>query len=155
MPFRGVCSRVWITAQACGRRSRIDPPPRISFATAMRERRGLQISRFRCWSLPRQPRWTPSPARRTEVRYAYHQAHYETRTRQFQGFRSAERIEVGDEAVRIRRTDFTFLMGMEREPGRGPEASALNGSLARTEIYGLDGSATRRARTASKHANMR
>src|SRR5689334_8319568 len=31
-------------------------------------------------------------------------------------------------------------MAMERQPGNGSEASALNGLLARTEIYGLDGS---------------
>ena len=77
----------------------------------------------------------------TDVRYQYHEAHYETRTRQFQGFRSAERIEVGDESRPDTLTRFTFLMGMERQPGSGPEASALNGLLASAEVYGLDGAA--------------
>jgi RHS repeat-associated protein len=78
----------------------------------------------------------------TEVRYRYHESHYEASTRQFQGFRSADRIEVGDESRPDTRTSFHFLMAMERAPGNGPEYATLNGMLTRTEIYGLDGLAT-------------
>jgi len=76
-----------------------------------------------------------------EVRYRYHEAHYEPGMRQFQGFRRTERIEAGDISHPDTLTVFTFLMGQERVPGNGPEWAALNGMLARTEVYGLDGSA--------------
>ncbi|MBA2277604.1 MAG: hypothetical protein H0W06_07540, partial [Chloroflexia bacterium] len=73
--------------------------------------------------------------------YRYHEAHFEPRTRQFQGFRRTERVERGDESRPDTRTVFTFLMGQERLPGNSPAHAALNGMLARTEVFGDDGSA--------------
>jgi YD repeat-containing protein len=77
-----------------------------------------------------------------EIAYRYHQAHYESRTRQFQGFRRAERIEKGDDSRADTVTAFHFLMAQERVPGHGPEHAALNGMMRRTEVYGRDGSAS-------------
>lgn len=73
------------------------------------------------------------------VRYRYHEAHYEPHGRRFEGFRTAERIEVGDESRADTRTVHQFLMAMERMPGNGPEHAALNGALARVDVYQLDG----------------
>ncbi len=75
-----------------------------------------------------------------EVNYRYHEAHFEPGARQFQGFRRTERQEIGDESRADTLTIFHFLMGQERLPGNGPEHSALNGMLQRTEVYALDGS---------------
>lgn len=75
-----------------------------------------------------------------ETEYRYHDAHFEPRSRQFQGFRLAERLEKGDESRADTRTVFQFLMAQERLPGNGPEYAHLNGLLQRTEVYGLDGS---------------
>ena len=77
----------------------------------------------------------------THVRYRYHEAHYESHSRQFQGFRYAEQIEEGDESRADTRTVSDYLMAMELAPGHGIEHAALNGSLARLEIYSQDGSA--------------
>ena len=74
-----------------------------------------------------------------EASYLYHRAHFEPRSRQFQGFQVTERIEKGDESRADTRTVFTYLMGQERLPGNGPEHAALNGMLRRTEIFSLDG----------------
>lgn len=78
--------------------------------------------------------------RHTEVEFRYHEAHFATRERQFQGFRSSERIEKGDVSRSDTITVSHFLMGQERLPGNGPEHAALNGMLRRTEVFGLDGS---------------
>lgn len=78
----------------------------------------------------------------TVVEYRYHEAHYQRQTRQFQGFRTTERIERGDESRPDSKTVFHFLQQMERQPGNGPQHAALNGSLVRTEVYALDGSAS-------------
>ncbi|HLV00237.1 MAG TPA: toxin TcdB middle/N-terminal domain-containing protein, partial [Acidobacteriota bacterium] len=75
-----------------------------------------------------------------ETEYRYHEAHYEMRTRQFQGFRRTERIEKGDDSRPDTLTVFHFLMAQEQLSGNGPEHAALNGLLRRTEVYGLDGS---------------
>lgn len=77
---------------------------------------------------------------KVETEYRYHHAHYETRTRQFQGFRRAERIEKGDASRADTVTVFHFLMAQERLPGNGPEHAHLNGMMRRTEVYGRDGS---------------
>ncbi len=76
-----------------------------------------------------------------EISYRYHEGHFDARTRQFQGFRSAERVEKGDESRDDTLTVSHFLMAQERLPGHGPEHAALNGLLERTEIFSLDGSA--------------
>jgi len=78
--------------------------------------------------------------RHTEVEFRYHEAHFATRERQFQGFRRSERIEKGDATRPDTLTVSHFLMGQERLPGNGPDHAALNGMLRRTEIFGLDGS---------------
>jgi RHS repeat-associated protein len=76
----------------------------------------------------------------TEILYRYHNGHYEPRIRRFEGFRTSERIEKGDESRPDTRTVFQFLMAMERVPGNTAEHAALNGSLARIEVYQQDGS---------------
>lgn len=77
--------------------------------------------------------------RTCDVSYRYHAAHYETASRQFQGFRRTERLEKGDESRADTLTVFHFLMGQERIQGNGSEYSALNGMLRRTELYSIDG----------------
>lgn len=77
----------------------------------------------------------------TAIDFRYHDGHFDPRTRQFHGFGSTERVEAGDASRPDTLTVFHFLMGQERVPGNGPEHVALNGQLARTEVFGLDGSA--------------
>ncbi|WP_345801296.1 toxin TcdB middle/N-terminal domain-containing protein [Microbacterium sp. AZCO] len=77
--------------------------------------------------------------RRTEVQYRYHEAHFEPRTRQFQGFRKTERLTVGDDSRATVREVHTFLMAQERVPGNGPGHASLNGLLATVETYSDDG----------------
>ncbi len=77
----------------------------------------------------------------SEVEYRYHEAHFESHTRQFQGFRRTERIEKGDASRPDTRQVHHFLMAQEREPGRGREAARLNGVMARIETFQDDGSA--------------
>jgi RHS repeat-associated protein len=76
-----------------------------------------------------------------ETQYRYHEGHFEPRTRQFQGFKRAERIDKGDESRADVLTVFHYLMAEERRPGHDPEHAALNGVQRRTEVYSLDGSA--------------
>jgi RHS repeat-associated protein len=78
--------------------------------------------------------------RETVVDLIYHEAHFERGTRQFQGFRRAERTERGDASRPDTRQVHHFLMAQERLPGAGPERSALNGMLERVETYLMDGS---------------
>jgi RHS repeat-associated protein len=75
----------------------------------------------------------------TDCEYRYHEGHYEARTRQFQGFRRADRIDKGDESRADVLTVFHFLMAEERQPGNGPEYAALNGLQSRVETFSLDG----------------
>ncbi len=76
----------------------------------------------------------------TEVEYRYHEAHFETHSRQFQGFRRTERVEKGDASRPDTLQVHHFLMAQEHEPGRGRDAALLNGAMARIEIFELDGS---------------
>ena len=77
----------------------------------------------------------------TEVQFRYHNAHYEPTLRRFEGFRTAERIEKGDESRADSRTVHQFLMAMERVPGNSIDDAALNGMLAQVDTYSLDGTA--------------
>jgi RHS repeat-associated protein len=77
--------------------------------------------------------------RTTAVELAYHEAHFEPRTRQFQGFRRTDRVERGDSSRPDTLLIHHFLMAQERQPGNGPEHAALNGMLSRVETYQLDG----------------
>src|SRR5262249_48746797 len=52
-----------------------------------------------------------------EVEFRYHEAHFERHTRQFQGFRSTERVEKGDESRPDTRSVHHFLMAQEKLPG--------------------------------------
>jgi len=76
-----------------------------------------------------------------ESRYDYHDGHFDPRSRQFQGFGRVEKREIGDASRSDSLTQFFFRMAQDRLPGNGPEHSALNRMLYRTELYGLDGSA--------------
>jgi RHS repeat-associated protein len=76
-----------------------------------------------------------------EISYRYHEGHFNSRARQFQGFRRADRIEKGDESRSDTLTVSHFLMAQEALPGNGPEHAALNGMLERTEVFSLDSSA--------------
>lgn len=77
--------------------------------------------------------------RETIIELAYHEAHFEARTRQFQGFRRTERVERGDDSRPDTRLVHHFAMAEEARPGHGPEHAALNGLLERVETYALDG----------------
>ncbi len=75
----------------------------------------------------------------TVVEYSYHEGHFASSTRQFQGFRRTDRLERGDESRPDTLTVSHFLMDQERVPGHGPEHVELNGMLARSEVFALDG----------------
>jgi RHS repeat-associated protein len=75
-----------------------------------------------------------------ETEFQYHEAHFERHTRQFQGFRTTERIERGDESRADTHQVHHFLMAQERLPGNGPGHAALNGLLERVETFQRDGS---------------
>jgi RHS repeat-associated protein len=77
----------------------------------------------------------------TVVDYSYHDGHFAAGTRQFHGFRRTERVERGDESRPDTLTVCHFLIDQEHAPGNGPEYVELNGRLARTEIFALDGTA--------------
>ncbi|MCW2528798.1 MAG: hypothetical protein JWM76_3658, partial [Pseudonocardiales bacterium] len=79
--------------------------------------------------------------RRTIVDFRYHEAHFERGSRQFQGFRSTERITRGDTSRADTREVHHFLMAQERDPGHGPGHAQLNGLLARVETFADDGTA--------------
>ena len=74
-----------------------------------------------------------------ETEFAYHEAHFERHTRQFQGFRTTERIERGDVTRPDTRQVHRFLMAQEKEPGNAPQHAALNGMLSQVEIFQHDG----------------
>ena len=76
----------------------------------------------------------------TEVQIRYHNAHYNPRIRAFEGFRTAERLEIGDESRATIRSVHQFLMDMERAPGSSIDDAALNGTMAQLDLYSLDGS---------------
>jgi RHS repeat-associated protein len=78
--------------------------------------------------------------RAVEVEFKYHEAHFERHTRQFQGFRTTERIELGDDSRPDTLQVHHFLMAQERLPGNGPEHAVLNGLMSRIETYQPDGS---------------
>ncbi len=79
--------------------------------------------------------------RHTEVEFRYHEAHFESGTRQFQGFRMTERITKGDSSRADTREVHQFLQAQERLPGNGPGHALLNGLLARVETLADDGTA--------------
>jgi RHS repeat-associated protein len=78
--------------------------------------------------------------RTSVVDYLYREAHFETHSRQFQGFRVAERIERGDQSRPDTRIVHHFLMAQEHLPGHSNEYALLNGMLNRIETYQLDSS---------------
>lgn len=73
--------------------------------------------------------------------FEYHDAHFDRHTRQFQGFRTTERIEHGDESRADTHQVHHFLMAQEQLPGNGPGHAVLNGMLERVETFQRDGSA--------------
>ena len=75
-----------------------------------------------------------------EISYRYHEAHFEASTRQFQGFRTTERITRGDASRPDSCEVHAFAMAQERVPGNGPGHALLNGVLERIETYASDGS---------------
>jgi RHS repeat-associated protein len=95
------------------------------------------------------PIWVVSATRETdtvrgrtqEVRYRYHDGHYDPLFRHFQGFGQVERTEVGDESRADVLTKYTFLMDQSAVPGNSREHAHLDRMLARAEVYSLDGSA--------------
>ncbi len=83
----------------------------------------------------------PTLSRVAEPRceYRYHEAHFESRTRQFQGFRQTERLTIGDDSRATVREVHSFLMAQERVPGNGAGHASLNGLLATVETFSDDG----------------
>ena len=78
--------------------------------------------------------------RATQIAYRYHEGHYDAVNRQFQGFRRVEKIETGDDSRPDTLTVNHYRIAEERRPGNGPEATALNRLLHRSEVFALDGS---------------
>jgi RHS repeat-associated protein len=76
--------------------------------------------------------------RTTEVRYRYHDGHYDTRFRRFQGFREVDKTDVGDESRASVLTRYRFLM--DQSHGRTREFAHLDRLLERIEVLSLDGS---------------
>ena len=79
--------------------------------------------------------------RTTEARYRYHDAHFDTLFRRFQGFRHVDKLEMGDESRADVLTRHTFLMNQAAVAGHTREHAHLDRLLARAEIFSLDGTA--------------
>ena len=79
-------------------------------------------------------------SRATEVRYRYHDGHYDSRFRRFQGFRQVDKTEVGDDSRASVLTRYTYLM--DHANGRSREFAHLDRLLERVEVMSLDGSAS-------------
>jgi RHS repeat-associated protein len=77
--------------------------------------------------------------RSTEVRYRYHDGHYDTRFRRFQGFRQVDKTEVGDDSRASVRTTYRYLI--DQSLGRSSEFAHLDRLLEKVEVTSLDGSA--------------
>ncbi len=71
----------------------------------------------------------------------YHDAHFNTDLRQFQGFAEVEKIEKGDDSCPDKKLVYHYLMGQEYAPGNGASHAALNGKLKTIETFALDGTA--------------
>jgi len=76
--------------------------------------------------------------RTTEVRYRYHDGHYDPHFRRFQGFREVDKTEVGDESRASVLTRYRYLMDQSR--GRAREYAHFDRLLERVEVLSLDGS---------------
>ena len=79
--------------------------------------------------------------RTTTTRYRYHNGHFDPVFRRFSGFRNVDKREVGDESRADVLTKYTFLMNQAAAPGRTPLHVHLDRSLARVEVFSLDGTA--------------
>ncbi len=75
------------------------------------------------------------------VQIAYHDGHFDPRTRQFTGFGKVEQAELGDESEPTTLTVSYFHNRVPAGTGddQAPAARALRRMLYRTEVYGLDG----------------
>lgn len=76
--------------------------------------------------------------RDTVVRYRYHDGHYDSYLRRFQGFHQVDKLEVGDTSRADVLTRYTFLI--DQAQGRAREFAHLDRLLARVEVFSLDGS---------------
>ncbi|MCB0076249.1 MAG: VCBS repeat-containing protein [Anaerolineales bacterium] len=77
----------------------------------------------------------------TEIRYRYHDGHFDPLFRRFQGFAHVDKFEIGDESRADLRTAYTFLMNQAALPGHRREHAHLDRMLSRVETFSLDGSA--------------
>jgi RHS repeat-associated protein len=77
--------------------------------------------------------------RSSEVRYRYHDGHYDSRFRRFQGFRQVDKTEIGDASRADVLKRHTFLV--DQANGRSPEFGHLDRLLATVEVFSRDGTA--------------
>lgn len=78
---------------------------------------------------------------RTSVsEYRYHDGHFNTRFRQFKGFREVEKLVKGDSSRADVLTKYQFLMDQVAQPGATPDHVHLDSLMSRVEVYSLDGS---------------
>lgn len=77
--------------------------------------------------------------RSTEMRYRYHDGHFDPLFRRFQGFRHVDRREIGDESRADVLTKFTFLMNQAGVAGNQREHAHLDRLLSSAEVFQLDG----------------
>lgn len=77
--------------------------------------------------------------RTTEVRYRYHDGHFDPLFRRFQGFRRVDKIEQGDESRADVLTRYTFLMNQAGVPDHSREHAHLDRLLAKVAVFSLDG----------------
>ena len=125
----------------CGLVSAIEYTPLVQMA--LQDRAG-----GRPWdtSMPF-PLWLVSATRETdtvrghatEVRYRYHDGHFDPLFRRFQGFREVDKIEQGDESRADILTRYTFLMKQTGVPDHSREHAHLDRLLARVAVFSLDG----------------
>lgn len=78
----------------------------------------------------------------SKVSMTYHEAHFETRKRQFQGFKKVDRIEHGDESRPSSLTCHYYYSGEELIPDHGNEHAVLNGLLQKKEVFSIDSGIT-------------
>jgi len=75
-----------------------------------------------------------------EVQYTYHGGQFDPQSRRFDGFRCVEKLEVGDDSRASVMTRHNFNVGQQYLKGNGPEHAAINRTLAKVQVFSLDGS---------------
>ncbi len=120
--------------------SEIEYKPLVEMARLDREQgRPWETSMpFPLWVVSATRESDATTGRRAEVRYRYHDGHFDPLFRRFQGFREVDRREIGDESRPDALTKFTFLMNQAAVPGNRREHAHLDRMLTRVESFDSD-----------------